>query len=222
VLSSAIVCQTGFVTRIRPQQAGVELQLSDDDRNKWNARYGESSAEPRREPSRFLQDWLPRLAQPPGASALDIGCGSGRNAHYLAEQRYRVDAMDISSAGLQRGDRLAEDAGLTLHWIERDLEQGLGLRGPYDLVIQFRYVNAGITAAVAELLSPGGVFICEQHLVSEAEVVGPRSREFRVAPGELKRLASPLELLHTSEELTADSDGRAVALSRLVARRRHI
>ena len=113
----------------------------------------------------------------------------------------------------------ARELGLTVNWIERDLDDGLGLTGPYDVVLQLRYVDASITREVSQLLAPGGIFLCEQHLVSDADVVGPRSREFRVAPGELESLLSGFDVLELHEGLHVDPDGESVALARIVARR---
>jgi len=63
------------------------------------------------------------------------------------------------------------------------------------------------------------LLVVEQHLRTEAAVIGPNNPVFRVKPGELGRQASGLELLHYFEGVTADPDGRSVALARLIARR---
>ena len=59
----------------------------------------------------------------------------------------------------------------------------------------------------------------EQHLVTSADVVGPTSGSFRLAPGELTRAAADLETVYEHEGPIVDPDGRTAALAQLIARR---
>jgi hypothetical protein len=58
--------------------------------------------------------------------------------------------------------------------------------------------------------------LCEQHLATTAEVAGPTSPAFRLAPGELVRSAPELDVLYAYEGLLSDPDGRTVSLAQLV------
>lgn len=183
---------------------------------KWNARYAEQSAGAAREISACLREWVEHA--PPGR-ALDIACGTGRNAIFLASRGFVVEALDISALALAQARQAAGAAGAQVDWIERDLDEGLAVVGPYQLVIQLHYVNAAITRSVPSLLAPGGVFICQQHLQTSEAVGGPQSPQHRVAAGELPQLAAGLEILHYAETLRSDPDGQRFALATLVARR---
>lgn len=183
---------------------------------KWNARYAERSAGAAREISACLREWVEHA--PPGR-ALDIACGTGRNAIFLASRGFVVEALDISALALAQARQAAGAAGAQVDWIERDLDEGLAVAGPYQLVIQLHYVNAAITRSVPSLLAPGGVFICQQHLQTSEAVGGPQSSQHRVAAGELPQLAAGLEILHYAETLRSDPDGQRFALATLVARR---
>lgn len=130
-----------------------------------------------------------------------------------------VEALDISALALAQARQAAGAAGAQVDWIERDLDEGLAVAGPYQLVIQLHYVNAAITRSVPSLLAPGGVFICQQHLQTSEAVGGPQSPQHRVAAGELPQLAAGLEILHYAETLRSDPDGQRFALATLVARR---
>jgi hypothetical protein len=68
-------------------------------------------------------------------------------------------------------------------------------------------------------LAPGGYLICEQHLVADADVIGPDNPAYRVKPGELSAAAGGLRLIHLEEGLVKEPDGLTAALARLVARR---
>jgi 2-polyprenyl-3-methyl-5-hydroxy-6-metoxy-1,4-benzoquinol methylase len=190
--------------------------MSQQDRLKWNNRYAEGAYAERPWSSRWLQEWLDRI---PRGKALDIACGAGRNALFLAANGFDVDAVDISGVALARAREEAARAGVRVNWIERDLDDGLPVTGPYQLVIQLRYVNAAVTRAIASLLAPGGMFLCEQHLQTEEPVAGPQGPQFRVAPGQLAELVPGLEIIDIAEGLQADPDGQRVALSRLIARK---
>ncbi len=183
---------------------------------KWNARYAEQSAGAAREISACLREWV--VQAPPG-KALDIACGSGRNAIFLASRGFAVEALDISAVALAQARQAAAAAGAQLDWIEHDLDEGLPAAGSYQLVIQMHYVNAAITRSVPSLLAPGGVFICQQHLQTSEAVGGPQSPQHRVAAGELPQQVVDLEVLHYTEAFRSDPDGQRFALATLVARR---
>jgi tellurite methyltransferase len=197
--------------------------VSDADREKWDHRYATGSHGNRDHPSAFLAEWEARL--PPGHT-LDVACGTGRNSLFLAAAGRRVDAVDVSRAGLARARRAAAERGLdNIELIEADLETDAAraLQGRrYALVVWVRYVNRALLPRLAAALDDGGMILVEQHLLTAAEVVGPRTPEFRYAPNELLRgvmeLADPvLRVLFYSESVTEDPDGRRVALARLVA-----
>ena len=88
------------------------------------------------------------------------------------------------------------------------------------LVVWVRYVNAALWPEIVSRLAPGGHVLVEQHLVTSADVVGPTSGAFRLAPGELVRAAAELDTVYEHEGLIVDPDGRTAALAQLVARRR--
>ncbi|MEQ8484162.1 MAG: methyltransferase domain-containing protein [Pseudomonadales bacterium] len=198
--------------------------MTDTDRDKWNDRYRDGAYLGRDHAAELVAEHAPdiaatqRAAAPSGSAlaALDLACGAGRNARYLAGLGYRVDAVDIAAEALSRA--AATPAEAPIRWIEHDLDLGLprGL-GDYDLILIIRYLDLSLVAAVAERLRPGGYLLCEAHLVSDAAVIGPRNPEFRARPGELRRAAAALDVAEYWEGVRSDPDGRAAALARLVA-----
>jgi tellurite methyltransferase len=71
---------------------------------------------------------------PSGASVLDIGCGEGRNALYLAEHNFSVTAIDISAAGIGKLKHFADRKGLSITVEVRDMKQYV-FTNKYDLII---------------------------------------------------------------------------------------
>lgn len=190
--------------------------MSQADRRKWNARYARGAYEARTHPNALLRRWLPSL---PVGRALDIACGAGRNSLFLAAAGFQVDALDISTQALARAATFADARGLKVNWIEHDLDAGLPDSGCYDLIVLFRYVNARVLGILKERLLPGGYLLVEEHLVTDAKVVGPRGSRFRVEPGALVAAAGDLQICFCDESVVADPDGRQVALAQLVARK---
>jgi 2-polyprenyl-3-methyl-5-hydroxy-6-metoxy-1,4-benzoquinol methylase len=197
--------------------------VSEADREKWDKRYaagadGAGAGWDCGQPNAFVVDAL-RVAGIDSGRALDVACGAGCNALYLAAAGFRVDAVDISGVALERAAATARQQNLEVNWIQSDLEAGITVKGGYDLIVMIRYVNADLLSSLNERLNPGGVLVVEQHLRTEADVAGPRNPRFRVAPGTLTRAVEDLTLVSTAEDLVTDSDGCTVALARVVARK---
>ena len=190
--------------------------MSELDRDKWNQRYAEDSQR-KNNPVTLLQEWLPRL---PAGKALDVACGAGRNAIFLARQGYRVDAIDISPVGLELARQEAERLGLEINWIEQDLDQPCDFDTDYDLIVVLWYVNLPLITRLCGCLAPGGYLLCEEHLVTDQQVVGPTSPQFRVLPGALSRAVDGLEIELYEESVVEDIAGEPLASARVVARRR--
>jgi len=209
--------------------------MSQEDRKKWDDRYAAGSHGGRVAASLFLQDWFSTYSDhissgltaqsgfeatsPEKPRALDVACGTGRNARYLVQEGFTVDAVDISPIGLERARDLSSDDLLDVRWIEADLDNYNFSLASYDLIILFRYKNIELMPKLVAALKPGGYFLCEQHLQSAAGVVGPTNPVFRWAPGELPDLVSScaLQIVSCFEGLVQDPDSKPAALARVVA-----
>ncbi len=188
--------------------------MSEADRDKWDKRYRQGSYHTRTHPTELLAEWLPHL---PRGGALDVACGAGRNALYLAEAGYEVDAIDISSVALDRLRETAQARGVKITCIETDLESGELPDQRYDLIVMARYTQPSLIPRLIGLLRAGGHFLCEEHLATDRDVSGPSDPAFRVAPNELLKLAADLRVLFYKEAIVDDPDGRQSALAQLVA-----
>ena len=189
--------------------------MSEADRRKWDARYREGAYVSRPHPSAFLEQCAALL--PRRGRALDLACGAGRNALFLAQRGLVVDAVDISTVALARGRERAGD--LPINWRELDLDEGFEPAERYDVIVNIRFVNLDLVRSLVPALRPGGVLLVEQHLRTDAQVTGPRNPAFRVAPDALRALAGPLAVECAEEGLFEDPDGATAALARLVAKR---
>ena len=99
----------------------------------WNARYSADELVWSAEPNRFLP---PEVDGLPVGRALDLACGEGRNAIWLARQGWQVVAVDFAEAGIAKGRRLAAAAGVDIDWVVADVTT-YDPAGRFDLVIVF-------------------------------------------------------------------------------------
>jgi SAM-dependent methyltransferase len=183
--------------------------MSDDDRARWDARHAATRA-PRPVPpgvlagAAGLDEEFPRAGR-----ALDVACGRGGVAVWLAERGLVVDAVDVSRVGLAAGARLAADRGVAdrVRWIAHDLDAGLpaGCAGPYDVVVCQLFRDPARYADLRAALAPGGLLA-----VSVLSQVGAGPGPFRAPPGELRAAFGDLDVL-----LHREGDGEAGLLARL-------
>lgn len=187
--------------------------MTDPNREKWDERYRSGAYVARTHPTQLLAEWLPRL---PRGCALDVPCGAGRNALYLAEHGYAVDAIDISPVALERARESAAERNVEINWIELDLDSAALPEKRYDLIVMVRYVHPALFAGLTGLLSDGGYLLCEEHLRTNRNVVGPTNPDFRVGPNELLGLATGLRVIYYHEGLIKNPDGSLAALAQLI------
>lgn len=85
------------------------------DLQSWNIRHREAASHAPPPPAAFLVECFPLLPRPSSRSlALDLACGAGQNAVYLAERGWPVVAVDFSSAALDRAAALAASRGIAV------------------------------------------------------------------------------------------------------------
>ena len=100
-------------------------------RRRWDDRYANSALVWSAEPNQLFSKEIQSL--PPGR-ALDVACGEGRNAIWLAEQGWDVTAVDFSETGITKGKQIAEKRGVKLNWIVEDVSIWQLPVNEYDLV----------------------------------------------------------------------------------------
>ena len=159
----------------------------DDDRRKWDEKYGGEGYLLGTEPSSFLRGnigLLKRLC--PGLRALDIACGEGRNSIFLARQGFDVTAVDISGKGMAKGRKRCEEEGLTVDFRLADLER-YRFSESYDLIINFNFLLRDLVPQLVAVLNPGGVLMFDTILDSPL-LPGEHNKLYLLQPGELRAL----------------------------------
>ena len=140
----------------------------------------------------------------PIGTALDLGCGTGRDAVFLAACGWRVIAADVLPDALERGRELerhyAREAA-PIEWQQCDLEHNeLEFDRRFDLIVAVRYVHKPLFECVHEWLVPGGSLVCESFTTLHRERHGkPADIRRAFAPGELPQLVEPLAVREYDE-----------------------
>ncbi|MGI9648826.1 MAG: class I SAM-dependent methyltransferase [Acidimicrobiia bacterium] len=186
-----------------------------DEREAWNRRYAEGDYTPRAHPAPFLEEWVARLPQ---GRALDVACGTGRNALRLAEAGLQVDAVDISEVAVGRARTEADRRGLELNWHVSNIDEFEIPPAAYQSITVIRYRNRALWPRLIDGLAPDGWVLVEHHIKSWREVSGPQNPEFRLDPQELLEEFAGLRVVYYGESIEpADDGGSHYALARMVA-----
>ena len=160
--------------------------MSTDDRIRWDRQHGSPrNPEP---PSAFLRMILESDAWPAlSGNGLDIACGKGRNAIYLAQRGFAVTALDISAVALAEGRRRARQQDLLIDWHRCDLEASAPAfaAGDFDLIVNFNYLQRALIRPMQQALKPGGHVIFETYLIDQAAVGHPTNPDYLLQHNEL-------------------------------------
>ena len=168
----------------------------------WDARYrsGDHSGS---SPDPFLPSVSSLLeALPAEAVALDLACGSGRHAIWLAERHFRVTAIDFSAEALAKGKRLAGEHNVSVEWRDADLESPhieLGSES-YDLICGFFFLYRPLFPKLQAALRPGGLLVYKTYSIDQLRYPGrPRHPMYLLEHNELLKLVSPFRVLQYEE-----------------------
>ncbi len=170
------------VTRLIFRRASV--------RDRWNARYAAHDRVWSGEPHRAIAEHLSPLT--PGR-ALDVACGEGRHAIWLAQQGWQVDAFDFSSVGVVRARDIAGSAGADINLWVGDATR-LPVLAPYDLVlVAYLHTDPAERAqwlpGAVDLVAPGGCFFYVGHDPSNIDkgVGGPQDPSLLIDAASMQR-----------------------------------
>jgi tellurite methyltransferase len=173
--------------------------MAESDHERWDRKYAAGEGPTHFRPNPILRDYAHLLR---GERALDVACGYGGNALYLASLGYRVDAIDVSGVALAQAQEEAKRRGLGLNLVQTDLTRWRVLPGRYDLIVVFFYLDRRLMPQVAAGLRPGGLLFQVNRNTRYLAVRPTFNRDYLLLPDELRLLASDagLEVIHYGEE----------------------
>lgn len=153
---------------------------------------------------------------PRAGTALDVACGRGRNALWLAGRGLKTIAVDRDESAVAFVNQEATRHVLPLWAQAVDLENGPPFLRPssFDVIVVVHYLHRPLFPALVAALRPGGVLVYETFTRAQAARGKPTNPAFLLEPGELEKRVQPLEIVASRE---GDFDGRMVAS--VIARR---
>ncbi len=180
------------------------------DRQKWEQRY-ETAVEGLSDPDPFLVENQRSLGS---GRALDLACGRGANALFLAGRCFQVDAADISLKALQGLHAEARRRGADVACIAADLDYFPLPVGMYDLVAVFYFFSEPLILPIKASLKPGGVLVYATFNVRHLSIKPGFNPAYLIEPDGLSRYFSEFRTM--VHEADAGENGN---VSRLIARR---
>jgi 2-polyprenyl-3-methyl-5-hydroxy-6-metoxy-1,4-benzoquinol methylase len=154
----------------------------------------------------------------PAGRALDVGCGEGADAVWLAQQGWQVTAIDVAKNALDRAAKKALEVGAEVLWVHAGLlEAGLPSAG-FDLVTVHyaalrRTPDDAVVRTLMRLVAPGGTLLVVHHAdidVEEAKAHGCNPADF-VSPDDVREALDENWVLQVNERRARHITGGAGA-----------
>lgn len=195
-------------------------------REDWNARYAQKELLWTVRPNRLFTVEVAGLM--PGR-ALDVACGEGRNAVWLAEQGWQVTAVDFSDVALAKAAELAVARSVDVEWVLADVLEYDPDPRAFDLVavlyLQLRHgALARALRRAASALAPGGTLVVLGHDTTNLTDGhgGPKDESVLFTPEQVVAELDGLvvERAEKVERTVALDDGEATAIDAFVRARR--
>jgi SAM-dependent methyltransferase len=165
---------------VHGEEHGEQRLDSPTHAHEWDARYSERDELWSGRPNGRL---VAEVAGLPPGRALDIGCGEGADAIWLARRGWTVTAIDISDVALSRARAAADRTGVAVEWLCGDALQMALPAGSFDLLsLQYPALPkaAGDVAlrALLDTVRPGGLLLAVYHDLDDEHREHMKSRGF--------------------------------------------
>lgn len=136
----------------------------------WDSRYAEEKQLWSGAPNGAL---VAEVAELTPGRVLDVGCGEGADAVWLAQAGWNVTALEVSGVALKRAAQHARDAGVSIRWVHAELAEAALSPRSFDLVSAqypalLRTPDAAAERAMLAAVAPGGVLLLVHHVGMES------------------------------------------------------
>ena len=182
----------------------------------WDRRYCEGE-HARDEPHPLVTGFAAKLT--PGF-ALDVACGAGRHAIWLAERGWQVTAVDSSRVAIEILEQRASEKGLAVNTVLADLERHEFVIEPesYELIVVCNYLQRDLFPSIRGGTRVGGIVIAIIAMVDLDPNIRSMNRAYLLNPGELRAQFQGWELIHDFEGKPAGDPARRTT-AEVIARR---
>jgi len=174
--------------------------MSIADKQKWDQKYIDK---PRLLKPRAASEVVMKYAfKGEGLAALDLACGAGRNALYLAEEGYAVDAVDVADIALDalREDALQRGVSESVTPSLQDLDNFMPKPDFYDVIVMSNFLDRELIKRTIAALKTGGRYIVETYMVDAKNEKKDSKVSNLLNAGELKEIfRDGFKVLHYDE-----------------------
>lgn len=159
------------------------------------------------QPALIIKEFVEQLHQGQVGTVLDIGCGSGRDAVYMALRGWQVTAVDYLPRMIDKLNALASYNNVQVTGVLLDLETDRGLSKidkKFDVITVIRYLHRPLFKEMSRMINSGG-YIIYQTFLEGCEVFGkPKNPRFLLKPGELAEVFDGFKIIKDRVEYLDD------------------
>lgn len=164
---------------------------------KWNQKYL-SAKGTIPEPALVLKENVHLL--PTKGNTLDLACGRGGNALFLARLGLTVSAWDFSTVAIDKLKQLAETEKLSVNAEVRDVSQEPPGHNSFDVIVVSYFLDREIANKLVEALKPHGILFYQTYTQDKTSEVGPKNPDYLLKENELLGLFRRLKVRVYREE----------------------
>lgn len=165
--------------------------------NKWDTIYAQQSCEGAHVAEVLGQN---KHLLPKHGVALDLACGLGSNAIFLATLGFEVHAWDISAVALDKINDYASSNKLNISTQLRDVESNPPTSVTYDVVVVANFLFRPIIKDICLSLKPSGLLFYQTFTHKKVANVGPSNPDYLLTDNELLKLCEDMHVLIYREE----------------------
>lgn len=168
-----------------------------NDATRWNHIYSDKTASPA-----LVARVLSRNAHllPDTGEALDLACGRGANALFLAEHGLRTQAWDISEVAIETLKNQTTTSHPNLQSQVRDVLKRPPEPASFDVIVISRFLERSIVPALTAALRRGGVIFYQTFISDKSSQSGPTNPAYLLGKNELLHLFQDMHILVYREE----------------------
>lgn len=173
-------------------------------KSKWDQIYSQAASE-HYPASPVLTDNAFLL--PVSGTALDMACGLGSNAIFLAQHGLMVEAWDISGVAIEKLRINAVSGNLPIKTQVCEINEYSLLGRSFDVIVVSRFLDRELSDAIMGALKPGGLLFYQTYTREKTARRGPNNPDYLLAENELLSLFSGIRLVFYRENgLIGDSE----------------
>lgn len=185
---------------------------------KWDEKYQQDSLKTPANPCYVLKQHSRLL--PFQGQALELACGLGGNARFLAQCGLKTHAWDVSDVALTLLNNWASLKQLPIQPLITDLEQMILPFQQFDVIVISRYLDRTLFAAIQDALKPGGLLFYQTFL-APVQDGAPQNPDFYIQSGEFNQAWSKLQTVVYGEGWLAHENSVGEACTETAQKQRY-